>query len=261
VKAPRRLQIQAGKNIIESVMDKAGSVSVILPAFNEEANIERAARACLKACEKHFDEIELIVVDDGSRDETAQIVRKLAEVEPRVKLLRHSRNRGYGATLRTGIRESKNDWIFFTDSDGQFDPEDISIMAPMLKDHDMVVGYRMDRRDNAYRRLMGWTFSRLTNAFFGTGVRDVDCAFKFMRADLVRSLELTSEKHLLNAEILYHARRMGWRVGEVGVRHFPRRAGAQTGGDLRVIAKSVFEYWRLYFRLKRNRSHQGISKT
>lgn len=239
-------------------MKKESSVSVILPAFNEEENIEHVVRACLKAFDKYFSEVELIVVDDGSRDGTAEVVQRLAGRDSRIRLLRHSQNKGYGATLRTGISGSKNDWIFFTDSDGQFDPEDISIMAPMLPDYDMVVGYRINRSDNAYRRLMGWTFTRLVNVFFRTNVKDVDCAFKFMRGNLVRNLELTSEKHLLNTEILYHARRKGWRVGEVGVRHFPRRAGAQTGGDLRLIIKSVWEYWRLYFRLKSNRSNPGI---
>ncbi len=261
MKPTSRLQIKPFKNTIECVMDKENSVSVILPAYNEEENIEHAGRLCLKACEKYFSEVELIIVDDGSHDGTADAVQELAGHDSRVRLLQHPHNRGYGATLRTGISSSKNEWIFFTDSDGQFDPEDMSSMAPMLKDHDMVVGYRVRRSDNAYRRLLGWTFTRLVNAFFSVDVKDVDCAFKFMRGNLVRSLELTSEKHLLNTEILYHARRRGWRVGEVGVNHYPRRAGAQTGGNLNNIIKSVIEYWRLYFRLKRNPSNQGISKT
>jgi len=231
-------------------MQKNISVSVVLPAYNEEANIRRTIGSCIEACGNLFSEFEIIVVDDGSADNTAEIVKETGAVNKSVKLIKHPGNLGYGAALRTGFKASGLDWIFFMDSDGQFNPMEISAMVPYLGDNDIVAGYRINRSDNAYRRFLGWTFSRLMNLFFGTGLRDIDCAFKFLRGNLLRELPLTSEASLINTEILYHARRGKWRVKEIGVHHFPRVAGEQSGGSLRVIFKSMRENLRLFVRLR-----------
>jgi len=231
-------------------MQKNISVSVILPAYNEEPNIRRTVERCVEACGNLFSEFEIIVVDDGSIDNTAKIVKELGAANKRVNLIQHPGNLGYGAALRSGFKSSGMDWIFFMDSDGQFDPMEMSAMVPHLGDYDIVAGYRINRSDNAYRRFLGWTFSRLMNTFFGTGLRDIDCAFKFLRGNLLRELSLTSEASLINTEILYHARRGKWRVKEMGVHHYPRVAGEQSGGSLRVISKSMLENWRLFVRLR-----------
>jgi len=226
------------------------SVSVILPAFNEESNVADMARRCIEACEKHFARHEIIVVDDGSADGTAQVTEELSASEPRIKLVRHPHNRGYGAALRSGFDASGMEWIFFTDTDGQFDPGEMSIMIQHLADYDIVAGYRMRRQDNIFRRGLGWTFTKLVNLFFGVRMRDVDCAFKFLRGDLIRSLPLTSEGPLINTEILFHARKKGWKVIQLGVHHYPRRSGEQTGANPIVILKAIREHWKLFFRLR-----------
>jgi glycosyltransferase involved in cell wall biosynthesis len=237
------------------------TVSVILPAHNEEPNIRRVVECCREVCRKLFSDHEIIVVDDGSADNTAQAVKDISTSDPKIKLAQHPKNRGYGAALRSGFNASKMDWIFFMDADGQFNPEEMTIMLPYLDDYDMIAGYRIRRSDSAYRRFLGWLFSRSVDLFFGAGLKDVDCAFKFIRGKLLRALTLTTEGALINTEILYQARQKKWRIMEVGVHHYPRMAGEQSGGSSRVITKAIVEYWRLFVRLRSMRSDQGISKT
>lgn len=230
-------------------MGKTRTVSVVLPAWNEEGNIASTTDKCLKAFEKYFEGVEIIIVDDGSSDRTAEISQEICAADSRVKIERHPKNRGYGAALRTGFAAGKNEWVFFMDSDGQFDPEEISIMIPHLDDNDMVAGYRMNRQDGLYRRMMGWGFSKSVYLFFGTGLKDIDCAFKFLRGESLRKLPLKCEDALINTELLFHARKRNWRIHQIGVHHYPRTSGEQTGGKPFVVLKAGLHYWYLFCRL------------
>lgn len=227
------------------------SISVILPAHNEAANIEPVIAKCVSICSKLFNDFEVLAVDDGSADGTGALVEKIAEKDRRVRLVTHPVNRGYGAALRSGFAAATKQWVFFTDSDGQFDPAEVADFVPLLDKADIVAGYRLKRQDNFYRRMMGWLYTFLVDLFFGTGVKDINCAFKFIRADFLKGFLLSSEGALINAEIISLARRQKLNIVQKGVHHYPRRSGKQSGGSARVISKALKEYVELYRRLKK----------
>ena len=156
--------------------------------------------------------------------------------------MHHPRNRGYGAAIRSGFVTATLPWLFFTDADGQFGLRELPALLPYTARADIVAGYRLRRRDPWFRRLYAFLFGRvLVRAVLGVHVRDLNCAFKLIRRDLVAGLDLKSDGALINAELLGKAQRGGARIVEVGVHHLPRRGGTQTGGNPRVIERAFWE--------------------
>ena len=214
---------------------------MVLPAHNEEANIGVVVKEALAVLPRHANQFEIIVVDDGSRDRTAEIVRSLAGVDPRVRLVQHNRNQGYGGALRSGFRASRGDYVMFMDADRQFDIADLRLLVPFASEYDIVAGFRLERRDPLHRRIFAETFNVTVRLLFGVHLRDIDCAFKLFRGDLIRSLPLFAPGALINTEIQAKARRHGARLQQVGVHHYPRVAGQATGGNPRVILRAMRE--------------------
>jgi glycosyltransferase involved in cell wall biosynthesis len=230
---------------------KRPGLSVVMPAFNEEANVAAAIDATAAAAAPLFEEVEVIVVDDGSRDATAERVREAAAKDPRVRLLQHPQNRGYGAAVTTGLRAARMPLVFYTDSDLQFDPRQIAALLTKIDEAPVVVGYRRNRQDPPHRKLNGWAWNQLMRLLFDLDVRDVDCAFKLFRHEVLDGLPLESEGAFFSTELLARLRARGHRIVEVPVDHYPRRAGAPTGARLGVIGKAFRELWRLRQELRR----------
>jgi glycosyltransferase involved in cell wall biosynthesis len=228
-----------------------GSLSLVLPAFNEEENIGEVTRQALAALPRFADTFEIIVVDDGSRDRTADIATAIARQDSRVRVIRHHRNRGYGAALVTGFNATTGDYVMFMDGDRQFDINDLRLLTPFAPDYDIVAGFRMERNDPLHRRVFAETFNVAVRVLFGVHMRDIDCAFKLFRGDLLRSLPLSAPGALINTEIQAKARRQKARVQQVGVHHYPRVAGSPTGGNPRVILRAMREtlvlWWKMRF--------------
>ena len=226
-------------------MSGPASISAVLPAFNEDANLERAVDRLGQALAAFAGEFEIIVVDDGSRDGSAALLERLqSRVSPLV-VVRHDRNLGYGAALRSGFGRARFPWVFFMDADNQFDPSEIELLLDRRGEADMVIGYRSVRRDPFTRRLNAWAFFTLVRVLFGYLARDVNCAFKLIRHELLDDLALRSDGALINTELLALARRRGARITEVSVHHFPRTAGTQTGARPAVVLRAFHELVRL----------------
>jgi glycosyltransferase involved in cell wall biosynthesis len=232
------------------IRSRIGSFSLVLPAHNEEANIEPVVRGALEVLPDYFDTFEIIVVDDGSKDGTGTIIDRLAQEDARVHAVHHSKNRGYGGALTSGFASSTGDHVMFMDSDRQFDIADIERLYPFIDTHEIVAGFRMMRQDELHRRVFAETFNLVVRVLFGVHLRDIDCAFKIFDGDLIRSLDLSSPGALINAEIQAKARRQGANLQQVGVRHFPRIAGEATGGNPRVIARAMKETIVLWWRMR-----------
>jgi len=193
-------------------------------------------------------------VDDGSRDDTAAAAQEAAShlVLP-VRIVRHRCNAGYGAALRSGVAAARGRYILLTDGDGQFDLAELPAAVRLLEGCDAVLGYRKRRRDPPLRRLLGRCWTMLMNLCFQACIRDVDCAFKLVRADLLKQADLRCSGALVSAEIVTNLKASGAAIRQVPVRHLPRRSGEATGGSARVIARAVVELISNFPRLRRLR--------
>ncbi|MBV9123933.1 MAG: glycosyltransferase family 2 protein [Planctomycetes bacterium] len=220
-------------------------LSLILPAYNEQAGIAQAIAEAHTALGKVASDYEILVVDDGSRDGTREAVLEAARLYPRVRLLSHARNQGYGVALRTGFEAARFDRVAFTDADCQFDLADLALLMPCTEQYPVVVGFRVHRQDVWRRRFYSWGYNTLVRLLLGTRVRDCDCALKvFRREALVRILP-RSKGFFVNAEMLTRARQLGYEVCEVGVRHRPRLRGQSkvSLGDIPRTLATLLAFW------------------
>jgi glycosyltransferase involved in cell wall biosynthesis len=227
-----------------------GSLSLVLPAHNEEANIEPVVARAVQVLPAYFDDFEIVVVNDGSRDGTPAILDRLARADSRVKVVHHRVNRGYGAALTSGFRVAAGDHVMFMDADRQFDIADLGLLAPFIGKFDIVAGFRKERNDRLIRRINAEVFNVTVRILFGVHLRDIDCAFKVFRGDLLRSIELTAPGALINTEIQAKLRRQGATLQQVGVNHYPRIAGEATGGSPKVILRAMRETILLWWRMR-----------
>lgn len=221
------------------------SLSLIIPAFNEGAVIRQAIDEADHALKTFARPYEILVVDDGSCDETATLVREASANRPWIRLLRHSSNRGYGAALCTGFRAARFDRIAFTDADCQFDLTELAALVPLTEDLPLAVGYRVDRQDSWLRCFYSWGYNSLVRVLLGTRVRDCDCALKVFRQEALAQILPESTGFFVNAEMLTRARQLGFAVAERGVHHRPRQAGVSKVSlqEIPRILKALIAFW------------------
>ncbi|MCB9857816.1 MAG: glycosyltransferase family 2 protein [Phycisphaerales bacterium] len=231
---------------------KLSSISIFFPFYNEEANIQRVAQSALRIAPTIAERFEIILVNDGSRDATGAIADRLAAKHPEIRAVHNRPNRGYGGAVRRGFDESRMDWVFFSDGDGQFDLAELPKLIALLANCDMAVGYRMHRADPLPRRLNAFCWGTLVRALFGIRVRDIDCAFKLIPRRLLDDVTLESDGAMISTELLARATYRGLSIDEVGVHHYPRTAGEQTGANFRVILKAFRELFALHGKLRRD---------
>jgi glycosyltransferase involved in cell wall biosynthesis len=224
------------------------SLSIFFPAYNEEHNIRESVERTLDVVKSspYISEFEILIINDGSTDRTAEVAAELAQEYPAVALVNHPRNLGYGAALKTGIKAATLDYIFFTDADLQFDIVELQNLLVHLAKYPVVIGYRSPRQDPFMRLLNARVWNLLNRMLFGLRVRDIDCAFKIFRRDLVQGLSLYSHGAMISAETLIRLTRKKIRIKEVPVSHLPRTAGSPTGAKPAVIARAFGEMVRLY---------------
>jgi glycosyltransferase involved in cell wall biosynthesis len=225
-----------------------------MPAYNEAENIDAMVEDVIQVMDTLADDYEVIVVDDGSGDGTGEVVKSLAQQYPQVRLVQHEVNQGYGAAVFSGLTSASKDLVFFTDSDRQFDLREIEKLLALIGEADLVVGYRTPRRDPFMRKLNGWGWSALITLLFGYTARDIDCAFKLMRRQVIEHIKdkVASRGATFSAEFLVRAKRAGFRIREVSIHgHRPRVAGSPTGARPDVIIRAFKELVRFRIALWR----------
>jgi glycosyltransferase involved in cell wall biosynthesis len=223
------------------VVGRLRGLSIILPCYDEAENVERAIDEATAAAELVADAHEVLVVDDGSLDATSELVQARAAADPRVRLLVHEENRGYGAAVRTGLAAARLEWVFLTDADLQFDLTELARFVPLAPSTDIVAGYRAHRADPPHRVMNAAAWNFLVRRVFDVPLRDVDCAFKLMRREVVQALGLTAEGAMVSTEIITRALGAGARLTELGVTHRPRPAGRPSGASPRVVLRAFRE--------------------
>ncbi|MBN1263514.1 MAG: glycosyltransferase family 2 protein [Candidatus Pacebacteria bacterium] len=236
--------------ILDPKMERIKSLSVFFPAYNEEGNIARTINRAMAILPQIAREWEIIVINDGSTDKTGQIVNCLIKKEPRIKMIVHTPNRGYGAALKSGFYSARYQWIAFTDSDGQFDFDQIRRFLPLAEKADAIFGFREKRGDSFYRNLLQKVLSLVNRLLFGLKVRDVDCGFKMIKKEVIEKIpHLITESAITETELVVRIKRAGFKIAEVGVSHLPRKKGKQTGGNFKIIFKAGIEGLKLWGRM------------
>lgn len=227
---------------------KINSLSVFFPAFNEQQNIESTVKQAIKVLEElKLSNYEVLVVNDGSIDNTGKIVEKLAKENRHIRLINHSKNLGYGHALKTGFENSKFEWVAFADSDGQFDFSEINKLLEYTDQADYILGYRIHRADPFIRSAGTFVWTLMAKALLGLPARDYSCGFKLIKKSAFDAiLPLQAGEKVTQIEMLVKAKRKGFRFAEVPVHHFPRRFGQQTGANLKVVLKSYADLLRLW---------------
>ncbi len=226
-------------------------ISVFFPCYNEQDNVGQTVEKALVALEKLNMDFEVIIIDDGSSDNTGRIADELAGRDGRIKVVHHPSNLGYGAALQSGFAAATKELVFYTDGDGQFDISEMPPLLPLMDQYDIVSCYRLNRRDSLIRKINGWCWTKLVCLLFGLKIRDIDCAFKLYKRKIFEGLFLSSMGALIDTEVLARAARKGYLITQKGVHHYPRTAGSQTGANLRVIFRAFRELFMLYRKIQK----------
>lgn len=226
------------------------SLSVVFPAHNEEANIVEMVEVTKEFLISLCQDWEIIVVNDGSSDRTGEIADDLSAKDNRITIIHNPKNLGYGGALKAGLLASEKDLVFFTDADLQFHISEIILLLNWIEQYDMVIGYRQNRKDHLHRKINAFGWNILVRLVLGLKVKDIDCAFKLFRRSIFIPVQIDAVGAMVNTDILVQAIRMGFKVKEVPVSHFPRKKGEQSGAKLRVIINAFRELFFLYKKLK-----------
>ena len=233
---------------------KFKELSVFLPAYNEEKDLKNTAENVVGAASKIADKWELIIVNDGSKDNTRKIAEMLSGKDKRIRVISHETNRGYGASLQTGFYNSKYPWISFIDSDGQFDFGEIGKFLQKQKETnaDLVIGYYNKRKASFTKILTSKVWEVVVFLLFGLKVKDIDCGFKLISKQVIDKIpKLESERGaFITSELLIKAKKEGFKFAEVKITHYPRVGGEATGRKLSVIIQSFKDLFKLWKKLK-----------
>jgi glycosyltransferase involved in cell wall biosynthesis len=226
------------------------SISVFFPCYNDAGSIGLLVRDAKEILEEISTNFEIIVVDDGSVDESRKLLKRLSLEIPKLKLIFHKKNMGYGGALKSGFAHARFEWVFYTDGDGQYDVKDIRKFASKVSDNlDVIQGYKISRADPWYRTLIGRVYHNFAKLSFSLKIRDVDCDFRLIRKKAIDSIELENNSGVICVELVKKLQDKGFRFAEVGVNHYPRLYGHSQFFNYKRIAKTLLELIILWFNL------------
>ncbi len=226
-------------------MTKLGyGISVFFPAYNEEENIGDLVLTAYRYLRRRFEDFEILVISEGSTDRTKEIVLSLSRSIPSLRLLYQPRSFGYAGALRTGFRNARKELVFYTDGDNQFDINELDKLIPLIETHGVVTGYKIKRHDPPVRRWASWLYNLAMRLFFGLRLRDINCAFKLYRREVIEKIDFIPSltQGVINAEIYVNALANGYKIAEVGVNHYPRVkgvSGAELGRTLGFVKPKI----------------------
>ncbi len=238
---PFQIPVHLSQTTTARSLPTTHSLSLVLPVYNEEQIIATTIEQAVHVLAEHVKDFEVIAVNDGSTDRTASILAGLVAVDPRVRVITHERNQGYGATLVDGFAAATEELTLFMDSDGQFDIRDLEPLLTFIDEYDAVIGYRLKRQDTWMRKLNAWGWKLIVGLFLGLRVHDIDCAFKILRTNFLHDHPLETRGAMINAELLYKLNSAGCTIREIAVHHLPRQGGKATGAKLSVIVRAFRE--------------------
>jgi len=234
------------------------TLSVFFPAYYDEHNIDKVVRSAVAVLEDlRLKDYEITIIEDGSPDGTARVADELATQYPKVKVIHHATNKGYGATLREGFTTARLDYVFYSDGDNQFDLTELKKFVAMIPFADIIVGFRKRKQYSTYRKVTSLVYNYVLRWFFEVDYVDVDCAFKLFRRDLFDRITIESDDAFIDAEIMIKAYLLGYKSTEIGVKHLPRVDGISTAARPSVVLKTIRDIYRFRKEYKCGRLTRG----
>lgn len=227
------------------------SLSVFFPAYNDAPSLPRLIASTFAVLDPLVDDFEVIVVNDGSQDGTAAVLQQLQrEYGPRLRVVTHPVNRGYGGALRSGFAAATNDFVFYTDGDGQYSMEDLpAFLDAVTPSTGLVNGYKRLRHDPWHRIWIGNIYNRFARALFRVRLRDIDCDFRLIRRSLMEEMELSSTSGTICVELVKKIEQSRTGVVELPVHHYPRLHGRSQFFRLRSLATTLSQLLRLHWQV------------
>ena len=225
-------------------------ISVFFPAYNDARSIGKLVEDAFEILPGLTDTFEVIVVNDGSPDETREVLEALQTKYRALRVVEHETNRGYGGALRSGFRAARYELVFYTDGDGQYDVRELVKLHPLLTDEvDVVNGYKIERTDKMNRKVIGGFYNQLAHFLFSLPIRDVDCDFRLIRRAILGTINLYSTSGSICVELVYKLRKAGAVFEETGVNHYARQYGKSQFFTVRRVSKTLFDFFLLWLRL------------
>ena len=221
-------------------------ISLFFPVYRDEATVERVTRKAIAVLEQIAGEYEVIIVDDGSPDRAGELADAIAAADPRVRVIHHPRNLGYGEALRSGFRAARYEWICFTDGDDEYEVGDLARLVRLQAFYDLIITFRYAKRYGSWRIFVSFVYNHLLRFLFQTRYRDVSCGLKLIRKEVVDQLDLVSTSPFIGAEVAIKTMLKGFRVGEVGIQTFPREFGRSSSTSMRNILATIRDMRRMY---------------
>lgn len=229
---------------------KLNSLSIFFPCYNEALNIPLFMEEAIQLLPQLAKKFEIIVVNDGSQDNTQKVAEKFASKYPFVRVVTHQENKGYGASLRSGFAAAQYEWVFFTDGDLQFNLEQLAEFLPFTNQHSVIIGYRKNRADGFSRHRNALLLKFYVDVLFRVHVKDIDCAFKLIKKEALDKIHLESSGAFISSELLYKLKKKRYRFKQLPVDHYPRKFGKPTGANFKVILRAIKESIQLYLHMK-----------
>jgi len=237
-------------------MEKFNSITAFFPAFNDAATIPSMVISVLLTLQTICDDYEVIVVNDGSKDHTAEMLTELERLYPQVRVVTHPQNRGYGAALRSGFSSARKEWIFYTDGDAQYDPRElVKLVEAVTPETDVVNGYKIARSDPLHRIIIGKVYHHIVRFLFGFQLRDVDCDYRLMRRSIFEKIQLFSTSGTICLEMVKKMQDFGYRFQEVPVHHYHRAHGKSQFFDFSRLYRTASQLISLWGELVVKKNH------
>ncbi len=231
------------------MVERPDSLSIFFPVFNDERTVRRVAEKAIRVASELTDAYEIVIVNDGSPDDSGRLAAEVAAEHDCVRVIHHERNLGYGAAVRTGLAACRNEWICFTDGDDEYDLWDLKKLWRLRDFYDLVITFRYVRRYSGFRIVISQVYNRLLRRLFYTRFRDVSTGLRLVRRAIVDDMELTSDSPFIGAEIAITTMLRGYRVGELGIQMFPREFGSGSSTSPENIYRTVVDMVRCHRRI------------
>jgi len=240
---------------------KLSGISVFFPAYNDAGTIPTMIIRAMQTLPAVTDDYEIIVINDGSQDDTGQILEEMTKHYPQLRVYHRAQPSGYGGVVRAGFAAATKEWVFYTDGDAQYDPRELALLVPAVTDEvDMVNGYKIKRHDPFHRIVIGLIYQYFVKLLFGLVIRDVDCDFRLMRRKIFNHIQLESTTGTITFELVKKVQDAGFRIVEVPVKHWYRQYGTSQFFNFPRVARTLVALFGWWWRLVVKKEHLAPQK-